>query len=283
MENKKKSWKNWLVESTKLVGFNPASFEEKWSVNYSRFQLISLIFLSLIVTFSLAYVLLSYTFFTSLLPSSVRDKSRNEVMRVHEQVLELDRQVNLQDQFIKNLQSVILGSISVDSVYYEADLKSDDLKIDSVKTKAESLLEATVMTRKTELIRSQPSFPSELFLLEPLVGTVSQKFNPSQGHLGIDVVTKENEPVLAPLKGVVVFSAFSEEDGWVLILNHPNEIVTVYKHCNKILRTVGDQIRPGDPIALVGNTGASSSGAHLHFELWSANSAVDPLKYLSFK
>lgn len=283
MKKDKKDWKGWLATSTKLVGFDPVSFEERWSAKYSRLQLFSIVFLSLIIVFFLSYLLLSYTFVTAMLPSSVRDKSRREVIKVHQQMQKLDEQVTRQEFFISNLQNVILGKIEIDSVFYAGDLKSDDIFIDTTKSKAEKLLETTVMTRKAEQFKAQSQLSSELFLLEPVVGKVSQKFKPEEGHFGVDIVTKENEPILACMKGVVVYSGFTEEDGWVLVLNHPNEIVTVYKHCVKIIRSVGDQIRPGDPIAIVGNTGLNTTGTHLHFELWSANGPVNPLKYLSFK
>lgn len=283
MEKQNKGWKEWLLKSTKLVGFDPVSFEERWSTKYSRGQLISISALAFLLVFFIAYVLLSYTYLTSMLPDSVRDKSRQQVLKVHEQMVELERQVTRQERFIENLQNVILGRITVDSVFYEGDLKHVALQVDTTVSKAELLLEETIAQRKAEQVKDDFQFPSELFLLEPVMGTVSQKFNPKIGHFGVDVVTKENEPILACLKGSVVYTGFSQEDGWVMVINHPNEIVTVYKHCRKLIRSVGDRVRAGDPIAIVGNTGSNSTGIHLHFEMWNTNNPIDPLKYLSFK
>lgn len=279
----KKKWKLWLSESTKIVGFNPASFEEKWSVNFSRVQFISFVTAAVIFIAALVYLLLSYTFFTTLLPNSVRDKSRNEVLKVHRKMEELVQKVDMQERYIGNLQNVILGNYSIDSVFNDEEIKPNQVIIDSTKSKAEELLEASVLSRKQEQIQPDNNLPSELFLLEPLVGVVSQKFDYENQHFGVDIVTKENEPVLASLNGVVVYSSYIEADGWVLVINHPNDIVTIYKHCNKLLRSLGDKVSSGDPVALVGNTGTNSTGVHLHFELWSANKPVDPLKYLSFK
>jgi len=95
-------------------------------------------------------------------------------------------------------------------------------------------------------------------------------------------VTPKNKTVLACLSGTVIYSGFSQKDGHILILEHPNNFISVYKHNQSRLKISGDKVRTGDPIAIVGNSGENSTGPHLHFELWLNQKALNPLDYMKF-
>jgi murein DD-endopeptidase MepM/ murein hydrolase activator NlpD len=120
------------------------------------------------------------------------------------------------------------------------------------------------------------------FFFPPVNGTVSQSFNPQKDHFGVDVVTTADEPIKACLDGTVVASGWIPGEGNILIIQHSNDLISVYKHCSVLLKTQGDQILTGDPIGIVGNTGENTSGPHLHFELWKQGSALNPQEFISF-
>ena len=56
----------------------------------------------------------------------------------------------------------------------------------------------------------------------------------------------------------------------------------MYKHNSALLKSVGDPVKVGESIAIIGNTGDYSDGPHLHFELWKRGVPVDPMEYLIF-
>jgi murein DD-endopeptidase MepM/ murein hydrolase activator NlpD len=117
----------------------------------------------------------------------------------------------------------------------------------------------------------------------PVKGPVVQAFDPSSGHFGIDIVASENTPIKAALAGKVIQAGWSNTDGNFLVIQHHNDLATVYKHCAALMRGSGDAVKPGDVIAIIGNTGEFSHGLHLHLELWYNQSPVDPQLYISFK
>ncbi len=117
-------------------------------------------------------------------------------------------------------------------------------------------------------------------LAMPADGFISRGFDADRKHFGIDIAGKEGSAVLAAADGNVVFAGWTYDDGYLMIVSHPLGYVTTYKHNQALLKTTGTSVRRGDVIALLGNTGKTSSGPHLHFELWKDGIALNPDSYL---
>ena len=98
----------------------------------------------------------------------------------------------------------------------------------------------------------------------------------------IDIAATPNESVLATLDGTVILATYTADTGYVIQVQHNQNLVTVYKHCGSLLKKVGDTVKAGEAIALVGNTGEKTTGPHLHFEIWNKGRALDPSKYIVF-
>lgn len=118
--------------------------------------------------------------------------------------------------------------------------------------------------------------------MPPVKGTITQKFEQKEGHYAIDIVTKPNETVRATLDGTVIFASWNPATGNVMVLQHSNNAVSVYKHNAVIFKKEGDFVKAGDAIAIVGNSGELSTGPHLHFELWEDGLAINPENFMVF-
>ena len=114
-----------------------------------------------------------------------------------------------------------------------------------------------------------------------VTGPVLQPFRPSESHYGVDVAFSTNEPVGAIADGSVIFAGWTQDAGYTMILDH-GEYTVFYKHCSRLLKRGGEQVKLGEVVALSGNTGEASSGPHLHFEVWKDGIPVDPQKYFTF-
>ena len=102
-------------------------------------------------------------------------------------------------------------------------------------------------------------------------------------HFGTDIVTKPKALVSAVLNGTVIFTGWTMETGFVIEIQHPNNIISVYKHNASLLKETGDLVRAGDVISVVGDSGELyTTGPHLHFELWYKGSPLDPEKHILF-
>ena len=123
---------------------------------------------------------------------------------------------------------------------------------------------------------------SSFYFFTPLKGAITTKFNTTQKHFGIDIVAGPNEVIKNVLEGTVVIANWTSETGYVIGVQHSNNLFTLYKHNSALLKGVGDYVKAGEVIAIIGNTGEYSTGPHLHFELWYNGSPVNPLDYINF-
>jgi murein DD-endopeptidase MepM/ murein hydrolase activator NlpD len=114
----------------------------------------------------------------------------------------------------------------------------------------------------------------------PVSGYTTRGFDEKYNHFGIDVVGREGSAVLAAADGNVIFSGWTYNDGMMVMIAHDLGYITVYKHNRALLKNTGDMVKRGEMIALMGNTGATSFGPHLHFEVWKDGVAYNPQEYL---
>lgn len=121
------------------------------------------------------------------------------------------------------------------------------------------------------------------FRYPPVAGTLSDELDVGIGHLGVDLAAAEGAPIQAVDDGTVLFSTYTVETGYTLVLQHRGERVSVYKHCASLLKIQGDLVAGGEAVGLVGNTGEWTSGPHLHFEWWVQGRAVDPRPWLGIQ
>lgn len=266
-------------KSFRLSIIDPKNFEEVWGVNGSRIQFVSLgAFVGLVL--GILFALLIY-FLGFLNPKSdAGSVKRSKIEEQHMQIQELKQKLDAQEQYISNIRDIILGRDHQDTLKPLNEIPG--INPDSInysKTEEEKLIESKVK----DDIRTQTKdkIDPSLHFISPVVGVISQTFN--QSHKAIDIVTKEGSSVKACLSGTLVYSAYSQLDGHVIIIDHGNGFISVYKHNKTRLKKMGDKVRTGDPIALVGNSGENSTGPHLHFELWLKQQPVNPTDYFDIR
>lgn len=115
----------------------------------------------------------------------------------------------------------------------------------------------------------------------PLSGSVSRRFEPSNRHYGIDIAAEEGTLVRSFSSGVVLFSGVTINYGSVVVVQHADAFVSIYKHCKSLTKRKGDFVSQGDIIGQVSDAGLISSGPHLHFELWRQGMPMNPEDYFN--
>ncbi|MFA6542483.1 MAG: M23 family metallopeptidase [Bacteroidota bacterium] len=140
----------------------------------------------------------------------------------------------------------------------------------------EQTVSYTTASAGSEAVSFKASFP----IIVPATGYVSRRFEADQGHNGIDYAGKAGSLIVAPADGYVIFSGYTVDDGYMILMSHGSGFVTAYKHNQSNLKSVGEFVKRGEPIALLGNTGRTSYGPHLHFELWKDGMPQNPDEYL---
>jgi murein DD-endopeptidase MepM/ murein hydrolase activator NlpD len=127
-----------------------------------------------------------------------------------------------------------------------------------------------------EIRRSDSNLPWS----SPTQGFVTRRYDPANRHFGIDIAGKIGTAIYAAADGHVIFSGWTVDDGNMIIIAHDNGFVTFYKHNQTLLIGNNTTVRRGEPIALLGNSGKTSFGPHLHFEVWFNGMPRDPGEFI---
>jgi len=168
---------------------------------------------------------------------------------------------------------------SADSTIYKEVL---DLQIIE-KSREDSILRQLVDNEDKYNLGNSNKNKDFYLLTTPIKGAVSQNYSIADDHLAIDISVDTGTPVKAVSNGRVLLSEWTTQTGYVLIIDHGNDLVSVYKHNSKLLKSQGEIVKQGEIIAMSGNSGVLTSGPHLHFELWSEGFSIDPNTLIDFE
>ena len=284
MRNKRKAfWKNFKFKY-KLTITNENTLEEIVGIHVSKLNGVSVLLSAVTVIFLIASLIIAFTPLRNYLPGYMNTEVREQVVINALRADSLQRMLERQQMYILNIQDIIRGTVKVDSIYSIDSLtmvRSEELM---ARTQAED--EFRKQYEETErynltTIDNAPSVTGLIFF-RPTRGMVSSAFDANKKHFGIDIAASPNESVLSTLDGTVIMATYTAETGYVIQVQHNQNLISVYKHCGSLLKKEGDAVKAGEAIALVGNTGEKTTGPHLHFELWNKGRALDPSKYIVF-
>jgi murein DD-endopeptidase MepM/ murein hydrolase activator NlpD len=291
-EKRKRKLLKKLKNKYRLVILNDASFEEKFSYRLSPLNIVTLTMTFAVFLMATVAVIIIFTPLREYIPGytdvSLREDLTNMVLRSDS----LEHRLEQNNLYLANLQAILKGEephtedfITQDSSRIES-LRVDEIGNPAIKAKEDSLLREYVEREDSYSLKSNMnnnnSSEAKLYYFTPLNGTVTNQFNPTEKHYGVDIVAPKNEAIKAALDGTVIFADWTVETGYVIQLQHRNNITSIYKHNSVLLKEVGQVVKAGEAIAIVGNTGKLSSGPHLHFELWKEGKAIDPMQFINF-
>lgn len=286
MEKKplKQKLKRKLTHQYRLVMLNEETFEERFSLKLNRLNVFVLGGLFSIILIVGTILLIAYTPLKEYIPGYDSTKLRTQALKATLKADSISRELTNLKLFTQAIQPILTGNIEPE-------------KIDSIQLKTRNLIINDSLLKASkedsifrEKIESQDRFPivdTKNSLLEnvffaPLSGMVSQDFDSNSKHFAIDIVAKTGTPVKAVADGTVIFSEWTTGTGYVIIVKHAKNFVSVYKHNGTLLKEQGDFVKSGEVIATVGSTGELTTGPHLHFELWSGGYPVNPTTFIDF-
>lgn len=286
MAKNEKNKHNWR-DKYKFAIFNDHTFEEVWRVRltqYNAFLLISFLILFIIGATS---SLIAFTNIREFIPGYPDIKMRRNILVSAIRLDSLERELALRDKYFANLNAIISGKQPVEIIPHQDTTKnygtikfSNSPEDQALRTKVEK--EEQFNLSLGPRINESTSLAS-LHFFPPVKGIVSGKYDLRLKHFGTDIVTKPKSLVAAALDGTVIFTGWTMETGYVIEIQHINNLVSVYKHNSSLLKEAGDLVRAGEPISVVGDSGELyTSGPHLHFEIWYKGSPLDPEKHILF-
>jgi murein DD-endopeptidase MepM/ murein hydrolase activator NlpD len=283
-EKKKNNWR----DKYRFSVINDHTFEEVWRIRLTRYNAFLLITFLIVFIIGVTASLLSFTNLREFIPGYPDVNMRRNILISAIRLDSLDQELALRDKYFANLNSIISGN-HPEEFYDRQDTTKNYQAINFSTPPEDSLLRARIeneerynLTLGPRTVESVSSLAG-LHFFPPVKGIISGNYDISTKHFGTDIVTKPKAIVSAALDGTVIFTGWTMETGFVIEVQHPNNIVSVYKHNSSLLKETGDLVRAGEAISVVGDSGELyTSGPHLHFEIWYKGSALDPEKHILF-
>jgi murein DD-endopeptidase MepM/ murein hydrolase activator NlpD len=284
----KKTLSSWLTTRYQLIIRNEENFAEKTSVGftYSKIILFSVIIFAVMFVISLFLVetVLEKWFDPKYEQMVLNQQLYGLALKVDSLASEVERK----DRFIANFQRVLSGDTAdfqdpAEILRGEKQTlsKPSDLKInpsDSAFRKEFEQSDLSLITLTGMRSRALES----TFFFSPITGFISDKYDVKKGHFGVDIVSKTNEPVKCIADGTVIFSSWTQDAGYVLMIQHSANMISAYKHNAELYKKVGTFVNAGEIISIVGNSGEMTNGPHLHFELWYNGNSLNPEEFVTF-
>ena len=281
-ENEKQTSRFWR-HRFRITIQEESTFQERKAFLLSGRRIVALLSGCVCLIALITYFFIAQTPLTKyVVPGYVAKSFHEDAALAKTQVDSALKLLQQHERYIASLQAILDGGVpdftdatSLDSVLQNASVLPDAGEGDK------ELRERIEEEDRFALKRSGPIVGGEFgFSFSPLTGLLSDGFDLTRGHLGVDIVAAEGELIHAVDDGAVIISTYTAENGYVVVVQHSNSRLSVYKHNSALLKEVGDLVRAGDPLAAVGSSGHESTGPHLHFEWWVKGWPVDPTPWL---
>lgn len=284
-QGKKRSWKDRLRTRFRMVVMDDSTFEERVSVTLTPLGILVALSAITIVMTALVVSLIAFTPIREYIPGYADVGMQQDLIELNEKTDSLVREAEANEQYLANIKKILRGNDTAVIVQNPTDTTKKYENLNFSRSPEDSALRdefensdqyslAIGVTRKTGI--------SGYFFFAPVKGSITSSFNLAEEHFGVDVASSDNESVKATLDGTVISSGWNPEDGYVIQVQHSNNLISVYKHNAALLKKTGQFVKAGEPIAIIGNSGEHSTGPHVHFEIWYNGAPVDPQEYVVF-
>ena len=279
-ETRVQRWRN----KFRFVILNDDTFEELLTLKLSPLNIFVFSVVTIVSTIALTTTVIAFTPLKELIPGYASFKLRREAIELALTTDSLTAAIDRNERYIQGVQRILQGEV-VDTVLQE--------------------LETDTSSNNDEIVLSDPSAQDSAFrewveeenaftlnqggaelgipqLISPIEGIITSGFDKVTNHFAVDIAAASNTPVKTCYEGTVIFADWTSETGNIIIVQHENNLLSAYKHNSALLKEVGEFVRSGEAIAIIGNSGENSTGPHLHFELWFEGAPIDPQNFIKF-
>lgn len=279
-ETRVQRWRN----KFRFVILNDDTFEELLTLKLSPLNIFVFSVVTIVSTIALTTTVIAFTPLKELIPGYASSKLRREAIELALTTDSLTAAIDRNERYIQGVQRILQGEV-IDTVL-------QDLETDTSSNNAEIVLSdpSAQDSAFREWVEEENAFTlnqggAELGipqLISPIEGIITSGFDKATNHFAVDIAAASNTPVKTCYEGTVIFADWTSETGNIIIVQHENNLLSAYKHNSALLKEVGEFVRSGEAIAIIGNSGENSTGPHLHFELWFEGAPIDPQNFIKF-
>jgi len=288
--SQKRTFSNWLTNRYLLIVRNEEDFSEKRTLIFNYGRLILLLAFIFILSMTLSVLSVNTVLKQWFDPRYAEMEANRQVLNLTLMLDSLQNEVQVKNNYIQNVKYILEGQ-NLDSLSSSNKVLSNstlgNINLSPALSPLDSQFRAEYESSDLGLVslnfnRSEDEL-REIVFFTPLEGIVTNNFDPKEDHFGIDIVSQENEPIKALADGIVIMASWTLDGGYVLVIQHSGNLISIYKHNSELLKSVGNFVESGEIVSIIGNTGELTSGPHLHFELWFKEQAVNPEDYVNVR
>ena len=270
----------------KLSVINETSYEEVFNFRLSQLHVLTALSVLAVILVVLTILLIAFTGLREFIPGYPDGNMRQMIAQNALRVDSLENELLKRDRFFKSIRLVLNGGDTTSLERSREDTaryRNDTIRFQISEQENEFRAAIEERERFNLSLGMKEQNHDYYHFFPPVEGIVTQSFDEKKRHYGTDIVAKANAKVAAVLDGVVIFTDWTVKTGYVIQVQHTNDLISVYKHNSILLKKQGDYVRAGEVLGVVGNTGEESSGPHLYFELWRAGNPLNPENFIKFK
>ena len=282
---RKKKLKKKLLHKYRLVVLNEDTFEERLAFKLTRLNVFVLGSLVAIFLVAITTVFIAFTPVREYIPGYSSTALQQQALELDFKTDSLLKVINMNDSYISSVKRVLRGEVSAvvinkDSIFKAAQADTDILNLNP--SRADSILRAKVNNEDKYNLFDTATTAADFVFFPPLNGSISSGFDANEKHYALDIVIPKNTPVKATADGRVLFASWTSDASYVIIIDHGDELISVYKHNSSLTKVQGDFVKSREVIAISGSSGELSTGPHLHFELWNNGIPLNPTTFIDF-
>ncbi len=283
-EKKKSNWR----DKFRFAVFNDTTYEEVWRIRLSKYNALLALAFVVFAIIGITTSLIAFTNLREFIPGYPDVTLRRSIIMNALMLDSLEHEIQIRDKYFEDLNAVISGHQPISRVTMR-DTTRDYSSISFKRSAEDSILRKRVENEEQYSLASNTTGSERgtslvnIHFFPPVKGIVSSNFDPRTRHYATDIVTQPKAVVSSTLDGTVIMTGWTMETGFVMMVQHSNNLVSVYKHNATLLKEMGDRVWAGEAVAIVGSSGELyTSGPHLHFELWYNGEPLDPTQYIFF-
>lgn len=273
-----------LSDRYRLIIYNDTTFQSVWSMKLNRLKVFTVTSVLSAIIVTLVILLIATTGLREYIPGYPKAEYRQMLVHTALKVDSLEQELSRRDHFFRSIQAIVSGEAPQDYLLPDTPVVQNAVEI--VMYNHDSVFQDKLLAEQTSLSISSGEDRrlslSQIHFFTPLKGLVSNGFNSTSEHFGVDLVSEPNARISAVMDGTVIFSEWTIQTGFVIFIQHEADLISAYKHNSELLKSKGDRVKAGEAIAIIGNTGELTTGPHLHFELWHNGTPLNPELYIDF-
>lgn len=285
-KKKGKQFKKKLLHKYRMVVLNEETFEERFSFKLTRLNVFVVGTLCSLLLIALTVILIAFTPIREYIPGYSSTALKERATNLTYKTDSLEHIIARNNQYLSSVRKVLTGDlrgedVNRDSLFEEFNTDLSDIDLNPIRE--DSILREQVSREDKYNLFDTATSRVGFVLFPPVTGSISQEYNPKEKHYAVDVVVKKDTPIKVVADGTVVFSEWTTETGYVIMVEHGNGLLSIYKHNASLTKQQGELVKAGEVIATAGSTGELTTGPHLHFELWSDGYPMNPTDFIDFE